>query len=126
MKRIVLFFGSLYGGLSVLFGAFGAHALKSILTEMQLASFETAVRYEIIHALVLLIIGYHLVFKNRLQIILSWFFIIGVLLFSGSIFLLSTVSMHHFPVNFLWPVTPLGGLLLIIGWLLLLINSLKK
>lgn len=103
--------------LAVVFGALGAHALKTHLPEAQLASFETAVRYQIYHALALLlaaVIGRQ--FSVSLRVTL-WLFSFGTLLFSGSIYLLATIPLHGIEdLKVIGPVTPIGGLMLIAGW----------
>lgn len=118
-QQTVLIFATIFGLLSVLFGAFGAHALKKILSDEQLKSFETGVKYQMYHALVLLFIGNH--FKSSYQL-MSWCFIIGIILFSFSIYGLVLSDAKGNKMKFLGPITPLGGLLLIIGWVLLLIE----
>lgn len=118
-QQTVLIFAAIFGLLSVLFGAFGAHALKKILSDEQLKSFETGVKYQMYHALVLLFIGNH--FKNPNQL-MSWCFIIGIILFSFSIYGLVLSDAKGNKMKFLGPITPLGGLLLIIGWVILLIE----
>ncbi len=126
MKQIVLACGSFYGALSVVLGALGAHALKKILTIEQLASFETGVKYQMYHAIVLLIIGFVFSFDTKLQQYMGWSFIIGVLLFSFSIYLLVLSSQMGVSMRFLGPITPFGGLLMIAGWVMLLIAVLKQ
>nr|WP_321452793.1 DUF423 domain-containing protein [uncultured Carboxylicivirga sp.] len=126
MKRLVLILASVYGGLSVVLGALGAHALRSILTLDKLQSFETGVRYMLIHAVVLLVIGFVFKFKTRLQKGMAWSFIIGTFLFSFSIFLLSIANVFGWQLSFLGPITPMGGLLMIAGWILLLLAIIKQ
>ena len=116
------FFGALFGFLAIVFGAFGAHALKNKLTEEQLQSFETGVKYQMYHAIVLLVISFNLNFNSSLEAILLTCFIVGTLLFSFSIYGLVLSSASGNKMRFLGPVTPLGGLLLAIGWLLLMFN----
>ncbi|HBU77038.1 MAG TPA: DUF423 domain-containing protein [Muricauda sp.] len=114
------FMGALYGLLSVIFGAFGAHALKKRLTPELLQSFETGVKYQMYHAIVLLVLGFNLSFDQPLD---SWIvncFIFGTLLFSFSIYALCLGAAKGNKPKFLGPVTPLGGLLLTAGWALLL------
>ncbi len=125
MKQIVLSVAAIYGTLSVILGAFGAHALKKVLGEAQLQSFETGVKYQMYHAIVLLIVGFFLSFETRLQVSMGWSFIIGTFLFSFSIYLLSLSSVLGVNFRFLGPVTPLGGLLIIIGWMLLFVITFK-
>lgn len=112
--------GALYGFLAVIIGAFGAHALKKKLTPELLQSFETGVKYQMYHAIVLLVLGFNLSFDKPLD---SWIvncFIFGTLLFSFSIYALCLGAAKGNKPRFLGPVTPLGGLLLVVGWALLL------
>ncbi|MGX7668421.1 DUF423 domain-containing protein [Flavobacterium pedocola] len=122
MKEIVLTFGALYGGLAVIFGAFGAHALKKRMSEDLLKSFETGVKYQMYHALALLLVSLLLPFENGLQNAVGWCFIFGILLFSFSIYGLCLTAMNGNKWRFLGPITPLGGLLLVAGWLLLALS----
>lgn len=126
MKKIVLLFGASYGLLSVVFGAFGAHALKKILTPEVLQSFETGVKYQMYHALALLFVGFYFSFTVKIETYMGIAFILGTLLFSFSIYLLALNSIWGHSMRFIGPVTPLGGLLLIIGWGLLFLNIYKK
>lgn len=121
IKEITLIVAALYGGLAIILGAFGAHALKKIFTPEQIASFETGVKYQMYHAIVLLIIGTQLPLVNSLEVVMVWLFIIGTLLFSFSIYGLSISSAKGNKIKILGPITPLGGLLLVAGWVCLLI-----
>ena len=112
--------GSLYGFLAVIFGAFGAHALKKILTEDQLKSFETGVKYQMYHAILLLVLGFNFNLETPLQRYMVYCFILGVFLFSFSIYGLCLSAAKGRKMKFLGPVTPLGGLLLVCGWGMLL------
>ncbi|WP_417786444.1 DUF423 domain-containing protein [Tenacibaculum sp.] len=118
-QQIVLITGALFGMLAVIFGAFGAHALKKILTEKQLKSFETGVKYQMYHALVLLFVGSYF---NVPSSAIYYAFVIGVILFSFSIYGLVLSDAKGKKMKFLGPITPLGGLLLIAGWALLIYN----
>ena len=126
-KKIVVS-ASILAALSIALGAFGAHGLKEILSSEALTSFETGVRYQMYHALALLSIGFALPVPVKTRNWVFRFFIFGIVLFSGSIYLLSMKDILPFSVSFLGPVTPVGGLLLIFGWLRLLygIISTKK
>ena len=128
IHKIFLQIGSSYAFLGVILGAFGAHALKEQLTPDRLASFETGVRYQMYHALALLVVA--LLFQyldERILKIVGWLFAVGVLLFSGSIYLLACRDMIGLTTyKWLGPITPIGGTLLIIGWGLLLFASIKK
>lgn len=121
MNNTVLTIGAIYGSLAIILGAFGAHALKKIFTEHLQKSFETGVKYQMYHALLLVFLGLNLDFSNRLSQIAAWCFIIGVLLFSFSIYGLTISSAKGKKLRFLGPVTPLGGLFLLTGWILLLV-----
>ncbi|PZW37779.1 uncharacterized membrane protein YgdD (TMEM256/DUF423 family) [Mesonia algae] len=121
IKEITLIVATLYGGLAIILGAFGAHALKKIFTPEQIASFETGVKYQMYHAIVLLIIGTQLPLVNSIEVVMVWLFIIGTLLFSFSIYGLSISSAKGNKIKILGPITPLGGLLLVAGWVCLLI-----
>ena len=119
MTHFTLLFAGILGGLAVVFGAFGAHALKKILSETQLKSFETGVKYQMYHAIVLLIIGFNFNLETTSEKYMVYSFMLGVLLFSFSIYGLVISSAKNKKLTFLGPITPLGGLLLIIGWILL-------
>lgn len=122
MKDIIITTGALYGALSVVFGAFGAHALKKRFSKDLQRSFETGVKYQMYHALVLLIIGFELDFVSTIEQMAAWAFILGVFLFSFSIYGLCITSARGAKFSLLGPITPLGGLFLMIGWSLLVLN----
>jgi len=125
MKTITLVFGAVYGMLSVILGAFGAHALKKILSVERLESFETGVRYQMYAAFFLLIIGYILKFETSSEKWTSILMIAGTLLFSVSIYFLSLQDYLGANLKFLGPITPLGGLLMILSWLILIFHFAK-
>lgn len=112
--------GSFYGLLAIIFGAFGAHALKKKLTPELLHSFETGVKYQMYHAIVLLVLSYNLGFDQPLDKYIINCFVFGTLLFSFSIYGLCMSAANGKKSRFLGPITPIGGLLLAIGWGLLL------
>jgi uncharacterized membrane protein YgdD (TMEM256/DUF423 family) len=116
MKTITLVFGAVYGMLSVILGAFGAHALKKILSVERLESFETGVRYQMYAAFFLLIVGYILKFDTSSQKWISILMIVGTILFSFSIYGLSLQDYLGANLKFLGPITPLGGLFMILSW----------
>ncbi|MGO3261845.1 MAG: DUF423 domain-containing protein [Mesonia sp.] len=125
IKEFTLVFAALYGGLAIIFGAFGAHALKKIFNQEQLASFETGVKYQMYHAIVLLIIGVQFPLVNTLEVFMVWLFIVGTFLFSFSIYGLCITSAKGNKIKALGPITPLGGLLLVAGWGCMLIYFLS-
>lgn len=122
MKELVLISGGIYGALAVAFGAFGAHGLKKILDNEQLKSFETGVKYQMYHALLLVLVGLIFPFVGFSQNLMGWFLILGVFFFSFSIYGLVLSSAKGRKMAFLGPVTPLGGLLLLAGWILFVVN----
>ncbi|WP_291864607.1 DUF423 domain-containing protein [Maribacter sp.] len=124
MVFLAQFFGALFGALAIILGAFGAHALKKIFNEDQIKSFETGVKYQMYHALLLLILGFNLKLETSLEQTMIYSIIIGVFLFSFSIYGLCISSAKGKPLKFLGPITPLGGLFLVLGWGLLLYSFL--
>lgn len=126
MKTITLVFGAAYGMLSVILGAFGAHALKKILSVERLESFETGVRYQMYAAFFLLIAGYILKFDTSSQKWISILMIAGTILFSFSIYMLSMQDYWGINLKFLGPITPLGGLFMILAWLMLIFYFVKN
>lgn len=126
MVLLTQFIGALFGLLAIIFGAFGAHALKKSFNAEQIASFETGVKYQMYHALVLLMIGFNLNLETPLEKYMVYCFIIGTFLFSFSIYGLCISGARGNKWRFLGPVTPLGGVLLVIGWGLLLYSFIKN
>lgn len=126
MKTITLVFGAVYGMLSVILGAFGAHALKKILSVERLESFETGVRYQMYAAFFLLIIGYILKFETSTEKWTSILMIVGTILFSVSIYFLSMQDYLGVNLKFLGPITPLGGLFMILSWGMLILYFVKN
>jgi uncharacterized membrane protein YgdD (TMEM256/DUF423 family) len=123
MYRKILLWGIAFAMIGVLLGAFGAHALKSILSPEKLQSYETGVRYQLIHALALIslsIYGQQNQMKHSSNKGIGWtanFFIVGCCLFSGSIYGLSLLFVFHPSWSIiLGPITPIGGLGLMLGW----------
>lgn len=122
MNQLVLITSAFLGVSSIILGAFGAHALKKILEPERISSFEVGIRYQMYAALTLLVLGLNLNFENNLEIWAFYSIIWGTILFSGSIYLLSFKDIWKIKLNFLGPITPVGGLFMIIGWILLLIS----
>nr|WP_317631075.1 DUF423 domain-containing protein [uncultured Flavobacterium sp.] len=123
-KRIIITSGIL-GTLAIILGAFGAHALKKVLSVEELNSFEVGVRYQFYHTLFLLFIANTSKISVSYKKYISLFVTLGVILFSGSIYLLATQSLSGINFKFLGPITPIGGLMLIVGWILLIIGVCK-
>ncbi len=133
MKNIFSFIAGLFGTTGVALGALGAHALKQkmqegLLTPEQLSAFDTATKYQLIHAIVLFILAYINKDKQyKLYTIASYLLVTGIVFFSGSIYLLTTRNITGINASFiLGPITPIGGLLLISGWICITIQALKK
>ncbi len=124
MDQSIITIGATFGALAVIFGAFGAHALKKIMKEEQLKNYETGVKYQMYHAIILLIIGFNSDSVPVYQNIMVNSFIIGIILFSFSIYGLSISAALNKKISLLGPVTPIGGLLLVLGWILLIWNFL--
>jgi uncharacterized membrane protein YgdD (TMEM256/DUF423 family) len=102
---------------AVILGAFGAHALKEVLSESQLNSFQTGIRYQFFHGLAILIISLNSKqFTDRLSNIIK-IMSAGIILFSFSIYLLNIQDLIGFSMSYLGPITPIGGLLLITSWI---------
>lgn len=120
MVKKLLVAGVLFALTGVVLGALGAHALEKYLSIEQLKSFETGVRYQMYHALALLIVAVMPWITDKTKRVVFYMFTIGVVLFSFSIYLLSTAVIWDGNVSFLGPVTPVGGLLLITGWFIVL------
>ena len=116
MKTFTLIFGAVYGLISVILGAFGAHLLKKIISVEKLQIFETGVRYQMYAAFFLLIIGFFLKFETGTEKWISILMIVGAFLFSVSIYLLAFSETVNLPTKAIGPITPLGGLLMIISW----------
>jgi uncharacterized membrane protein YgdD (TMEM256/DUF423 family) len=113
-KNAIIWSG-IFGAFAIAIGALGAHALKSILNPEALESLQTAVKYQLFHALALLVLG--LSEKSRQ---FKWpirLFILGTIFFSGSIYGLLSLRFYELPNSFLGPITPIGGLMLIAGWI---------
>lgn len=126
MVLLAQFLGALYGLLAVVFGAFGAHALKKSFSEEQLKSFETGVKYQMYHAILLLVLGFNLNLETSVEKYMIYCFCIGTFLFSFSIYALTLSSAKGKKMKFLGPITPIGGLLLVVGWSLLLYSFIRN
>jgi len=113
MDRTFLLMGSVLGFLGVVLGAFGAHALKSRLSSEMLAVFETGVRYQMYHVFAILIVAAAIghLGNARLLTAAGWCFFAGIVVFSGSLYALTLTG-----TGILGAITPIGGLLFLIGW----------
>ena len=124
MKPTIILIGGIFILLGILAGAFGAHLLENHLSNPQLESIQTGVQYQIYHGLALIIIGFNIE-KIKNATIIYWGLFIGTIFFSGSIYFLALDDILASNFSFLWPLTPIGGSLLIITWTLFVIQFIK-
>jgi uncharacterized membrane protein YgdD (TMEM256/DUF423 family) len=125
MDKKIISTAAVLGMIAIILGAFGAHGLKKVLTIEQLTTFETGVRYQMYHALFLLFIGTTTLINHKLKKTILNLTILGVLFFSGSIYLLATNSLTTIDFKVIGFITPIGGLFLIISWFLLFFDLIK-
>lgn len=115
------------GFLAVALGAFGAHGLKPYLDSYQQGIYDKAVHYQFFHSLAAFAsVIYYLHTKNKYIIRAIAFFLLGILFFSGSLYLLATAQFHFIPKIILGPITPIGGLCFLTGWVLLIFSVYKE
>lgn len=128
MQKVILLIGTVLAGLSVALGAFGAHGLKKMVDPETVANYQTGVQYQMYHALALLILGVLLGrAASSVAHYAGFFFIGGVILFSGSLYLMASLkAMDKVIPKAVFIMTPIGGLLFIVGWILFLVYLLKK
>ncbi|WP_316798287.1 DUF423 domain-containing protein [Pedobacter frigidisoli] len=124
-KRIILT-ASFFGFVAVLLGAFGAHGLKALIDGPALEIWQKGVDYQFYHTFALLYLSTFARYRNKLINIAYFCFTFGVILFSGSLYLLATRSILKLDfVNLIGPVTPIGGLLFVLGWVMLFFAAFK-
>lgn len=128
MARNLMTWGAILAMTAVALGAFGAHGLREALSPDRLEIFHTGVRYQFYHAFALLFLGVWAKFSPDNQVIsrAGTAFLLGVLLFSGSLYALSLRDLLGWPVSWLGPITPLGGVSFIVGWILVLLSVRKE
>lgn len=127
MNKQIIITAAIFGMLAVIFGAFGAHGLKAVLTADHLETWHTAVQYHFYHVFALLFLSTFARFKSGLIMASYYLFSLGILFFSGSLYLLSCRDALHMPgLVALGPITPLGGLLFIAGWVTLALAAFRN
>jgi uncharacterized membrane protein YgdD (TMEM256/DUF423 family) len=127
MNKRIIIAASIFGMIAVILGAFGAHTLKGSLSSSELEVWKTAVDYHFYHTFALLFLAAFSKKDSRAINLSAWFFTIGILLFSGSLYLISTKEILNLTgINFIGPITPIGGLFFIMGWVSLLVATLKN
>ena len=126
MNNKIIATAAFFGMTAIILGAFGAHALKKVLTIDQLATFETGVKFQMYHALFLLFVGLNSHLSEKIKKTILNLTTAGIIFFSGSIYLLATDSLNSLNFKVIGFITPIGGLLLIGSWGLVMWNYLKK
>lgn len=127
MERKITSVALILGMTAIILGAFGAHALKKVLTVEELATFETGVKYQMYHALFLLFLGLTSLVGEKVKNRVFQLVVVGVIFFSGSIYVLATKAVTGIDFRPIGIITPIGGTLLILGWAMLLWNlTLRK
>ncbi len=125
MNKKILITASIFGLLAVILGAFGAHALKELITVKAQQTFETGVRYQMYHAILLLFVGSTIRIQQKIKKALYYLIVLGIILFSGSIYGLATNLLTTFDFKTIGFITPIGGLLLILAWSIMIMDFLK-
>jgi uncharacterized membrane protein YgdD (TMEM256/DUF423 family) len=125
-KRKLFLLGISFGVIGIILGAFSAHGLEKVISAEAISTFETGVKYQIYHALFLVFLSSQNFTTERMNKIIFWMILIGVIFFSGSIYGLATNSLSGFDFKIIAWITPIGGTLLIISWALVGINVFKK
>ncbi|WP_282041463.1 DUF423 domain-containing protein [Winogradskyella flava] len=126
MNKKILIVGSILGILGIILGAFAAHGLEKLVDTDAINSFETGVRYQIYHAFFLLILGSTSFMSLKSKKAILYVVILGVIFFSGSIYGLATNNLSSFDFKTIALITPIGGLLLIIAWVVMLIGIIRN
>lgn len=126
MNKKLLITGSVLGILGIILGAFAAHGLEKLVDIDAIKSFETGVRYQLYHAFLLLILGSTSFLNLKLKKIIFYFVLFGLIFFSGSIYGLATNVLSGFDFNTIAVITPIGGLLLIVAWVVMLIGVIRS
>ena len=126
MNKNILIGGSILGILGIILGAFAAHGLEKLVDAEAINTFETGVRYQIYHAFFLLILGGTSFVNVKVKKVVFYLVLVGVLFFSGSIYGLATNELSGFDFKTIAMITPIGGLLLITAWALMLIGVIRN
>ncbi|RRO25304.1 DUF423 domain-containing protein [Flavobacteriaceae bacterium 14752] len=126
MTRKLKIFGAFFGMTAVIMGALGTHSLAEQIDAESLRSFETGVKYQMYHALLMIILGFNLKKISKLHNLIFYMLVIGIIMFSGSIYGLATNSLTSVDFTTIALITPLGGSLLILSWLLILVSFFRK
>jgi uncharacterized membrane protein YgdD (TMEM256/DUF423 family) len=126
MDKRLIALAALLGATGIILGSFGAHRLEKLLNAESLATFETGVKYQMYHALFLLFAGMTTLLTEKAKNTIFILVLTGVILFSGSIYLLACDAVLPFSIKSVWYITPIGGLLLITAWVVMFINVIRR
>lgn len=126
MNKKILVTGAIIGITGIVLGALAAHGLEKLVDAEAIKSFETGVRYQIYHAMLLLILGGTSFVTEKRKKMMFYLIVIGLIFFSGSIYGLATNDLSSFDFKSIAMITPVGGLLLILAWVVMLIDILKS
>lgn len=127
MSKKYLIIAAICGLIAVIAGAFGAHSLRSVLSEQQLSTWQTAVQYQFYHTLAILFISGNSINENKWLNYAANCFFIGIILFSGSLYILSLKDLLGLEsISIIGPITPIGGLFFILGWIFLITSAVKN
>ena len=124
MRKVFIRIGTMMAVLSVAMGAFGSHILSELLEPKLFNTYEIGVRYQFLHAITLFALGIFFYYRrNKLMVYAGYALLAGVVLFSGSLYLLSLEFLFNIPSAYLGPITPIGGIVLMVGWMLLYFST---
>lgn len=126
MTQKLKIWGAFFGMTAVIIGALGTHSLAEQIDANSLRSFETGVKYQMYHALLMIILGFSLKKESKMYNIIFYMLVVGIIMFSGSIYALATNMLTSFDFTTIALITPLGGSLLILSWLLILVSFFRK
>ena len=126
MNNKIITIAAVFGAIAIVLGAFGAHGLKKLISPESIVVFETGVKYQMYHALFLLFLGSTPLVSDKAKNTILWFIVSGVALFSGSVYFLACNDLFSFDFKKIGFVTPIGGLLLILGWAALFLHLMKQ
>ncbi|GAA4318882.1 DUF423 domain-containing protein [Mucilaginibacter gynuensis] len=128
MNKQIIITAALFGAVAVILGAFGAHGLKALITQPQLEIWQKGVDYQFYHVFALLFLSTFTRFKNKLIAGAYYFFSLGIVFFSGSLYLLACRDLLGLDTltRIIGPITPLGGLFFIVGWVLVVLAAIRN
>ena len=126
MDRKILLVATVFGAIAIVLGAFGAHGLKSLISPESIAVFETGVKYQMYHALFLLFLGTTPLVSQKAKNTILMLVVSGIVLFSGSVYFLACNVLFSFDFKKIGIITPIGGLLLILAWIVLFLHLIKQ